>query len=125
MAHLWDDYGADFDDFVDYVIEEEDAQVNRAPKRYVRDAQNPFEYYSEIEFKRRFRFTKECAAYYILPLVNDVLQKESRRGLPVSPMLQLLCCLRFYATGSFQVKCINILFYNLDLKETLHVALII
>ncbi|XP_071576506.1 putative nuclease HARBI1 [Temnothorax nylanderi] len=75
----------------------------RAPKRYLRDYQNPFEVYSEWEFKRRFRFFKNSVTFGILPLVKEGLAKINNRGLPISPILQLLICLRFYSTASFQL----------------------
>lgn len=40
----------------------------------------------------------------ILPLIEEGLVKINNRGLPISPALQLLIALRFYATGSFQVR---------------------
>lgn len=43
----------------------------RAPKRYLRDYQNPFEFYSEWEFKRRFRFSKNSVILGILSLVEE------------------------------------------------------
>jgi len=36
----------------------EEEPIVHAPKRYIRDMQNPFEYYNDIEFKRRYRFNK-------------------------------------------------------------------
>lgn len=36
----------------------EEELIIRAPKRYVRDMQNPFEYCNDVEFKRRYRFNK-------------------------------------------------------------------
>lgn len=75
----------------------------RAPKKYLRDYQNPFEIYSEWEFKRRFRFSKNSVMYGILPLIEEGLARINNRGLPISPILQLLICLRFYSTASFQV----------------------
>lgn len=83
--------------------EEEKIQV-RIGKRYIRDAQNPFNFYNEWEFKRRFRFSKQSVMFGILPLIEDALSKENNRGLPISPILQLLVCLRFYSTASFQVS---------------------
>ncbi|KYN19485.1 hypothetical protein ALC57_08178 [Trachymyrmex cornetzi] len=83
--------------------EEEEEWLIRAPKRYLRDYQNPFEFYSEWEFKRRFRFSKNSIMFGILPLVEEGLAKINNRGLPISPVLQLLICLRFYSTASFQV----------------------
>jgi hypothetical protein len=45
----------------------------RVPKRYFRDYQNPFEFYSEWEFRRRFRFSKNSVMFGILFLV--IVQK--------------------------------------------------
>jgi len=57
----------------------------------------------------------------ILPLVEEGLAKINNCGLPISPVLQLLVCLRFYATGSFQVvythtRTHKILFLSMFLK---------
>ncbi|KYN18779.1 Putative nuclease HARBI1 [Trachymyrmex cornetzi] len=91
--------------------EEEEEWLIRAPKRYLRDYQNPFEFYSEWEFKRRFRFSKNSIMFGILPLVEEGLAKINNRGLPISPVLQLLICLRFYSTASFQVCKLYIYIY--------------
>ncbi|KYN00539.1 Putative nuclease HARBI1, partial [Cyphomyrmex costatus] len=83
--------------------EEYEVILIRAPKRYIRETPNPFEFFNENEFKRRFRFSKNSVMFGILPLVEEGLAKISNRGLPVAPVLQLLICLRFYATASFQL----------------------
>lgn len=83
--------------------EENELQV-RFPKRYVRDGQNPFDIWNDVEFKKRFRFSKESIIYGILPIIEEGLAKINNRGLPISPVMQLLICLRFYATASFQVR---------------------
>nr|XP_012231350.1 PREDICTED: uncharacterized protein LOC105677354 [Linepithema humile] len=57
----------------------EDA-IRRAPKRYLRDFQNPFEFYSEIEFKRRFRFSKNSVLFGIFPLIEQGLAKINNRA---------------------------------------------
>lgn len=75
----------------------------RAPKRYIRDWVNPFEFYSNREFKRRFRFNKDSVLYGIQPKIEEGF-RNNNRGLPIPPIFQLLICLRFYATGSFQVR---------------------
>lgn len=85
--------------------EEEIEEIQmRVPKRYLRDYQNPFEFYNESEFKQRFRFSKNSVMFGILPSVEEGLAKINNRGLPISPILQLLICLRFYSTASFQVN---------------------
>lgn len=86
----------------------------RAPKRYIRDNQNPFEFFNEQEFKKRFRFSKNSVIFGILPLVEEGLAKINNRGLPISPILQLLICLRFYATASFQVSSTHTLTHFFD-----------
>lgn len=83
---------------------EEDKEEMHAPKRYLRDYQNPFEFFNEREFKKRFRFTKNSVMFGILPLIEEGLAKINNRGLPIPPVLQLLVTLRFYATASFQVS---------------------
>lgn len=72
-------------------------------KRYIRDAMNPFTAYREHEFHVRYRFSKNCVMNGLLPLVVESLTKPDMRGLPIDPVIQLLICLRFYATGNFQV----------------------
>lgn len=93
----------DIPDLLDVENEEREEIVVRAPKRYIRDGHNPFQFYDEKEFKRRFRFSKEAVMHGLLPKVEEGLAKINNRGLPIAPVLQLLVCLRFYATASFQV----------------------
>lgn len=81
----------------------DDLEEMRMPRRYIRDAENPFELYDELDFKRRFRFSKESILHGILPIIEDHLTRINNRGLPVSPVIQLLACLRFHASASYQV----------------------
>jgi hypothetical protein len=76
--------------------EEEVIQVHIG-KWYIQDGQNPFEFYNKWEFKRRFRFSKHLVMFGILPLIESGLTKTTNHGLPISPVLQLLICLRFYS----------------------------
>jgi hypothetical protein len=96
--------------------DEDEGRAQRAIKRYIRDGQNPFEFYSEHEFKRRFRFSKDSIMYGILPRIEAALVKVNNRGLPISPVMQLLICLRFYATASFQVSILVIIISGSLLK---------
>jgi len=75
----------------------------RIPKRYIRDWENPVEFFEDIPFRKRYRFSKGAVIEILLPLVNARLRRLNNRGLPVSPLMQLLITLRFYATSSFQV----------------------
>ncbi|KAJ8970975.1 hypothetical protein NQ314_000949 [Rhamnusium bicolor] len=96
-----------FDDFFDYLdhleVIEAHRQRDRLFKRYIRDGENPLEFYEDVEFRKRYRFSKHVVTNVILPLILDGLQIGiNNRGLPVSPLIKLLICLRFYATGNFQ-----------------------
>lgn len=94
----------DFRNFIDYVYDDiDDAYQYRPIKRYLRDATNPLEYYDDVAFTRRFRFTKDTVVIVLVPLLN-LTQNVNNRGLPIPPLLQLLIALRFYATGNFQVS---------------------
>ncbi|KAJ8678450.1 hypothetical protein QAD02_014237 [Eretmocerus hayati] len=76
---------------------------NRLPKRYVRDAQNPFEWYRGSEFTGRYGFLKDAVMNVILPLIRVRLDHWNNRGLPVPAQLQVLMGLRFYRTGYFAI----------------------
>ena len=89
-------------DISDFEDTDDDIADNRPVKRYIRDGQNPFEFYEEDEFKKRFRFNKESVLHGILPKIIEPLTKTNNRGLPIPPQLQLLACLQYYATSSFQ-----------------------
>jgi len=53
----------------------DDVLAIRAVKRYIRDGQNSFEFYSnlEVEFKKHFRFSKNSVMYEILPKIENNL----------------------------------------------------
>ena len=64
--------------------------------RHLRDRLNPNE-----DFRLRFRLTKDSVSDLVKILDKD-LQHQTRRGLPLTPMQQVLIALKFYATGTFQ-----------------------
>jgi hypothetical protein len=91
--------------FVDLV--EERNRRSRLPKRYIRDMEDPYSRYGAIEFRQKFRFTKDVVRNAIFPMVKNDLQKVTLTGLPIAPEVQLLLTLRYYATGSIQVSHIG------------------
>ncbi|KAJ8968685.1 hypothetical protein NQ314_002176 [Rhamnusium bicolor] len=94
----------DEDDFLEFVdVVEEVLQNERLPKRYFRDVENPLERFRDDEFQNRYRFSKDSVRHIILPMIQKQLMKTNNRGLPIPPLIQLLVCLRFFATGNFQV----------------------
>lgn len=71
-------------------------------QRQLRDRSNPIEEFSDVEFSKRFRFSK-VSFLYILNIVSENLKVSCERSYSIPPRLQLLITLRFYATGTFQM----------------------
>ena len=69
--------------------------------RHLRDRFNPLEDYDDEAFQLRFRLRKDSVSDLIKIVAKD-LEHQTRRGLPRTPMPQVLIALRFYATGPFQ-----------------------
>ena len=71
-------------------------------RRVVGDRSNPFEVFSDEEFKYRFLFRKET----VLSLMQ-LLSADLEHGVPrnnfIPPILQIAATLLFYATGHFQI----------------------
>ena len=68
--------------------------------RHLRDRLNPLEEYDDANFHLRFRLRKDSVITLTAMLKND-LEHQTRRGLPLTPMQQVLLTLHFYATASF------------------------
>lgn len=78
--------------------------VQKIPKRYIRDMQNPIEFFNDTQFFDRFRFPKYIVLEILLPIVlKNINPVIDLRGLPISPIMKLLTALRFYASGCYQV----------------------
>ncbi|XP_033763351.1 putative nuclease HARBI1 [Pecten maximus] len=69
--------------------------------RLIMDRQNPLELLSDEEVFRRFRFRPDTIVY-IVGLVADSITHRTLRSVSLPPLLQVLICLRFLATGAFQ-----------------------
>ncbi|CAN7939490.1 unnamed protein product [Ixodes hexagonus] len=59
------------------------------------------ELYNDGQFLARYRFTKNTVRELLAML--PLQASSDNRGLPLTPMLQLLVTLRFYGAGTFQV----------------------
>ncbi|XP_013144283.1 PREDICTED: putative nuclease HARBI1 [Papilio polytes] len=95
------DYSSE-EEFDNYIHDRLVEQRTITTRKVIRDFQNPFDFYSSEEFRRRYRFSKDIVHSVILPMVTDS-DLLTRRGLPVPPIYQLIVTLRFYATGNFQM----------------------
>lgn len=69
------------------------------PQRVVKDRLNPLEIYTDDELYDRFRFRRPTIHYLLGLLVDTIVHTNMNQALP--PVLQLLICLRFFATGAF------------------------
>lgn len=81
-------------------IEQEYEEMRHEP--YYRERLNPFEYYNETEFLKRYRFTKVATEELIRTLQHQ-LERATARSHAVPVHLQVTAALQFYATGTFQM----------------------
>ena len=83
------DFEEDIDINIDISDIDDDDNIadNRVIRRYIRDVQNPFEYYDEDNFKRRFQFNKDSVLYAILrfeQMLKDHLLEDDLISLKTS-----------------------------------------
>lgn len=70
-------------------------------ERVIRDRSNPLDIYNDEELIQRFRFCRRDIHELVEELSPD-LQFVSDHNAALTPALQLLIALRFYANGAFQ-----------------------
>lgn len=80
------------------VVEAE--MMNRREPKVYRVRKDPFEMYSESEFKNRYRMRKEVARF-IINLVEGQIE-VGRRGGGISPALQVLITIRYLCKGAYE-----------------------
>ena len=71
-------------------------------QRLFRDRNHPLEIYDDLDLYQKFRF-RHASILYITTLLYEDSDHPTKRNCAVPPVIQLLCALRFYATGSFQI----------------------
>ena len=78
-------------------------QIENIPRNrhYLSDISNPLEHLEDYEFQAIFRFSKDTVRS-VFEMISDDLSTFFGKVSNISPMLQLLASLRFFATGSFQ-----------------------
>ena len=88
----------------EFILELGETLLNvEKPVRKFKEHSNPFDDFGEEEFRVRFRLPKK-AVVELMERIGDQLQYDTVRYGQVQPINQLLICLRFYASGSFQVQ---------------------
>lgn len=70
-------------------------------ERVIRDRSNPLDIYNDEELIQRFRFCRRDI-YELVEELSPDLQFVSDHNAALTPALQLLIALRFYANGAFQ-----------------------
>lgn len=77
--------------------------VNMLPRpKIYRHRKNVIEDFDDIDFKMRFRFSKTAVQEMVHIFHLNNFHHNTNRNLPVTPIMQLLITLRFFATGCFQ-----------------------
>lgn len=77
--------------------------LNPLRHRNVRERNDPFAEFSDAEFRNRYRLTKE-AVRFVTDLIEEQLQPRSLQEINISPALQVLTTLRFFAKGCYQIE---------------------
>ncbi len=70
-------------------------------ERWFRDRSHPFEIYDDAELFTRYRF-RRADIMNLVDMVDDNVSVAERKG-SLTPTLQVLIALRFFACGSFQL----------------------
>lgn len=76
--------------------------INGLPERERAVRGNDFQNLSEEKFLERYRLSKAVVSK-VVEEIEVRLRYATDRNMPLSPLLQVLITLRFYATGSFQL----------------------
>ncbi|KAL1487855.1 hypothetical protein ABEB36_015505 [Hypothenemus hampei] len=77
-----------------------------------RNRRCPFQLLNDVEFRKRYRLSKECARY-VLTLIEDQLTVPCR-NFDSSSSLQFLVALRFYSKGCYQTELGKLLISSLQ-----------
>lgn len=81
-------------------VAEAEMVIPRNPKVYL-VRRNPFEIYTDMLFKRKYRLSKEVAQFVVNLIRNEISHVNNNRGLSVSPEVQVLATIRYLAKGAY------------------------
>lgn len=79
--------------------DEEERPVRRI--RLIRNRNDPFEIYDDVDFKMRFRFSKQTVQNFT-EIFGRNIEPRTNRNKSLDARMQILLTLRFYATGAYQ-----------------------
>ena len=75
--------------------------ANIRRNRIFRDRLNPLDAYNDAEIIARYRLSRELIIA-LYDLIGPNIEPQTERSHAIPGMMQLFCCLRYYACGSFQ-----------------------
>lgn len=78
-----------------------EARRNFRRNRVFRDRQQPLEMYDDIDLLKRFRMPRHVILE-VIDMIRDDIEHPTRRNHAIPPSIQVLCALRYFATGNFQ-----------------------
>lgn len=76
-------------------------QQNLPRPRIFRDRMNPLDIYDDVDLIARFRMPRHLLLE-VIGLVEEDISPPTNRSHAIPAALQVMCALRYYATGSFQ-----------------------
>lgn len=79
------------------------AQLRERRPQVFRDRIDAFEIFDDIEFQNRYRLSKQSVRF-VIGLIEERLFSQAGHVKDVSPTLQVLIALRFYAKGCYQTE---------------------
>ncbi|KAJ8912433.1 hypothetical protein NQ315_006099 [Exocentrus adspersus] len=90
----------DYLDYFDWMLYQN--ADNALRYRIIRERRDPIQLYTELEFRERFGFYKR-SVLALLDMVGPYLEHNTNKNFALSPKLQLLCGLRIFRTGTYQI----------------------
>ncbi|XP_066583898.1 putative nuclease HARBI1 [Prorops nasuta] len=79
-------------------------QLQHRRPRIIRDRMNWFQLYDDVDFKIRFRLSKEMVNMLMGKIEHKLIVYNTERNNTIPPIIQLLVTLRFMASGSFLIS---------------------
>lgn len=90
-------------DFNNLLSSSSDSDDEIRRPRIMKHRNNLMNELDDVDFKKRFRMKKDTVES-ISNMLHGLFEPVDRLNNPISKLNQILICLRFYATGSFQIN---------------------
>ena len=83
------------------IVADEEVRRDLRRQRVLRDRQNPFDFYDEMDIIHRYRLDIQ-SIICIINLVEESLERPTKRSGSLPASLQVFASLRFLASGTQQ-----------------------